>query len=159
MSFSGPGLASENCCKRFFNTICHLLFWCPLIVLAQILSNIKMFLSTKVTEFITIHPSHFELIKPTVLAILWKMYVDSSCSNFCIGIKISDASMSQSVIDPNEGCCIIRCTFLLTHIIPGMEAIWNGLPKSPSTSFHLMTQKKKLQWGSKVKKIGMQFTK
>ena len=46
------------------------------------------------------------------------MYIDSSCSNLDIGIKISDASTGTSVMDPNEGCCITRCTFLLTHIIP-----------------------------------------
>ena len=27
-------------------------------------------------------------------------------------------SVGPSVIDPNKGCCITRCTFLLTHIIP-----------------------------------------
>ena len=45
------------------------------------------------------------------------MYIDSSCQNLGIGIKISGVSMGPSVIDPNEGCCITRCTFLLTHII------------------------------------------
>ena len=34
-----------------------------------------------------------------------------------IGIKISDVSVGPLVIDPNKGCCIRRCTFLLTHII------------------------------------------
>ena len=27
-------------------------------------------------------------------------------------------SIGPSAIDPNKGCCITRCTFLLTHIIP-----------------------------------------
>ena len=46
------------------------------------------------------------------------MYIDSSCPNLGIGIKISDVWIGPSVIDTNEGRCITRCTFLLTHIIP-----------------------------------------
>ena len=65
----------------------------------------------------TIHPSHFGCIKSTILAGLRKMYIDSSCSNLGIGIKILDASIGPSVIDPYEGCCITTCTFLLTRII------------------------------------------
>ena len=65
-----------------------------------------------------IHPSHYGCIKSTILVGLRKMYIDSHCSNLGIGIKISDASIGLSVIDPNEGCCITRCTFLLTHTIP-----------------------------------------
>ena len=45
------------------------------------------------------------------------MYIDSSCQNLGIGIKISGVSMGPSIIDPNEECCITRCTFLLTNII------------------------------------------
>ena len=84
------------------------------------LGSTKMFLltTTKMNEFMTIHPSHFGYIKSTILAGLRKMYIDSSCSNLGIGIKISDASKGPSVIDPNKGCSIMRCTFLLTHIIP-----------------------------------------
>ena len=69
------------------------------------------------TEFMTLHPSHFGCIKPTVLAGLGKMYIDNPCSNLGIGIIILDASIGPSVIDSNDGCCIARCTFLLTHII------------------------------------------
>ena len=76
-----------------------------------------MFLSTKMSEFMTIHPSHFGCIKSIVLAGLRKMYIDSSCSNLGIGMKISDVSIGPLVIDPNKGCCNTRCTFLLTHII------------------------------------------
>ena len=84
------------------------------------LDNTKMFLltTTKISEFITIHPSHFGCIKSTILAGLRKMYRDSSCPSLGIGIKISDVLIGPSVIDPNEGCCITRCTFLLSHIIP-----------------------------------------
>ena len=74
-------------------------------------------MSTKMSEFMTIHP-YFGCIKSTILAGLRKMYMDSPCQNFGIGIKISDVSIGPSVVDPNEGCCITRCTFLLTHIIP-----------------------------------------
>ena len=84
------------------------------------LGNTKMFVltTTKMSELMTIYPSHFGYIKSAVLAGLRKMYIDSSCSNLGIGIKISDVSISHSVIDPNERCCITRCTFLLTNIIP-----------------------------------------
>ena len=46
------------------------------------------------------------------------MYIDGSCPALGIGIKVSDVLVGPSVIDPNEGCCITRCTFSLTHIIP-----------------------------------------
>ena len=69
------------------------------------------------SEFMTIHPSHFGCIKSTVLAGMRKMYMNSSCPNLGVGIKISDVSIGPSVIDPNEGFCITRCTFLSSHII------------------------------------------
>ena len=69
------------------------------------------------SEFMTIHPSHFGCIKSTVLAGMRKMYMDSSFPNLGVGIKISDVSIGPSVIDPNEGFCITRCAFLLSHII------------------------------------------
>ena len=46
------------------------------------------------------------------------MYIDGFCPGLGIGIKISDVTVGPAVIDPNEGWCITRCTFLLTHIIP-----------------------------------------
>ena len=74
--------------------------------------------TTKIREFITIHPSHFGCIKSAVLKELRQMYIDSSCPVLGIGIRISGFSVGPSVIDPVEGCCITKCTFLLTHIIP-----------------------------------------
>ena len=40
------------------------------------------------------------------------------CPSLGISIKILGLLVGPSVIDPNEGCCITRCTFLFTHIIP-----------------------------------------
>ena len=97
------------------------------------------------SEFMTIHPSHFGCIKSTVLAGLRKMYIDSPCSNLGIGIKIFDASIDPSVIDPNEGCCIARCTFLWIHIIPRVGDMLKKPTKEPFTSLHLMTEKEKLR--------------
>ena len=74
--------------------------------------------STKMNEFMTIHSSHFGCTKSTVLTGLGKIYIDSSFPNLGIGIKISDMSIGSSVIDPNKGYCISRCTLLLIHIIP-----------------------------------------
>ena len=74
--------------------------------------------TTKMSEFMTIHLSHFGCIKSAVLTGLTQMYVDGSCQGIGIAIKISDVSVGPSAIDPNEGCCITRSTFLLTHIIP-----------------------------------------
>ena len=56
------------------------------------------------SEFITIHPSHFGCIKSTILTRLRQMYIYGSCLGLGIGIKISDVSVGPSVIDPNEGC-------------------------------------------------------
>ena len=83
------------------------------------LGNTKMFLvtTTKMSEFTTIHPSHFGSVKSSILTWLKQMYIDSSCPNLGIGIKISNVSIGPSVIDPNEGFCITRCTFSLLHII------------------------------------------
>ena len=74
--------------------------------------------STKMSEFMRIHPSDFGCIKSAVLNGLRQMYIDGSCPGLGIDIRISDVSVGLSVIDPSEGCCIMRCTFLLTHKIP-----------------------------------------
>ena len=74
--------------------------------------------TTKMSEFMMIHSSDFECTKPAILTGLRQMYIYSSCPSLGIGIKTSGLSVDPSVIDPNEGCCITRCTFLLTHIIP-----------------------------------------
>ena len=64
------------------------------------------------------------------------MYIDSSCPGLGIGIKISDVSIGSSVIDPNEGCCIAKCTFLLSHIIPRAG---DKLEKPTKKSFHMFS--------------------
>ena len=64
------------------------------------------------------------------------MYIDSSCPGLGIGIKISDVSIGPSVIDPNEGCCIAKCTFLLSHIIPRAG---DKLKKPTKKSFHMFS--------------------
>ena len=60
--------------------------------------------TTKISEFMTIHPSHFGWIKSAVLTGLRQMYIDGSCPGLGIGIKVLDVSVGLSVIDPNEGC-------------------------------------------------------
>ena len=64
----------------------------------------------KMSEFMTIHPSHFGCIKSAVLTGLRKAYIEASCPGLGIGIKISGLSVRPLVIDPNEGCCITKCT-------------------------------------------------
>ena len=64
------------------------------------------------------------------------MYIDGSCPGLGIGIKVSDVLVGPSVIDPNEGCCITRCTFLLTHIIPRAG---NKLKRPTKKSFHVFS--------------------
>ena len=73
-----------------------------------------------------IHPSHFECIKSTILTGLGQMYIDSSCSNLGIAIKISNVSFNPAIIDPNEGLCLVKSNFLPQHIIPN---IWDNLKK------------------------------
>ena len=79
------------------------------------LGNTKMFLSTKMSEFVMLHSSQLGCVKSSILTRLKQMYIDSSCPGLGIDIKISDVSIGPSIIDPNEGCCVVMCTFLLTH--------------------------------------------
>ena len=44
--------------------------------------------------------------------------------------------VGPSVIDPNKGFCITRCTFLLTHIIPRSG---NKLKRPTKESFHMFS--------------------
>ena len=62
------------------------------------------------------------------------MYIDGFCQGLGIGIKISDVFVGPSVIDPNEGCCITSCTFLLTYIIPRAG---DKLKRPTKESFHV----------------------
>ena len=52
----------------------------------------------------TIHPSHFGCIKPTILTRLKQMYIDSSCPNLGTDIEMSVLHVGPAIIDPNEGC-------------------------------------------------------
>ena len=88
------------------------------------------------SEFMTIHPSHFGCVKSSILTRLKQMYINSSCPNLGIGIKISDVSIGPSIIDPNEGCCVAMCTFLLSHIIPKAG---DNLKKPTKKSFHVFS--------------------
>ena len=88
------------------------------------------------SEFMTIHPSHFGCVKSSILTRLKQMYINSSCPNLGIGIKISDVSIDPSIIDPNEGCCVAMCTFLLSHIIPKAG---DNLKKPTKKSFHVFS--------------------
>ena len=87
-------------------------------------------------EFMTVHPSHFGCVKSSILTRLKQMYINSSCPNLGIGIKISDVSIDPSIIDPNEGCCVAMCTFLLSHIIPKAG---DNLKKPTKKSFHVFS--------------------
>ena len=64
------------------------------------------------------------------------MCIEDSCPGLGIGIKISDVSVDPSVIDPNKGCCITRCTFWLVHIIPRTE---DKLKRPTKKSFHVFS--------------------
>ena len=66
------------------------------------------------------------------------MYIDSSHSNLGIGIKILNVSINPAIIDPNEECCITRCTFL-SHIIPRAR---NKLKKPTKEPFYLDDRRK-----------------
>ena len=64
------------------------------------------------------------------------MCIDGSCQSLGIGIKISDVSVGPSVTDSNEGCCIMRCTFLLTDIIARAR---EKLKRPTKESFHVFS--------------------
>ena len=83
--------------------------------------------ATKMSEFMTINPSHFGLKQ---------LYIDSFCQSLGIVIKISDVSVGPSATDTNEGCCSTRCTFLLTHIIPRAR---DNLRRPAKKSFHMLS--------------------
>ena len=82
------------------------------------------------------HSSHFGCIKSTVLIGLRQMYIDGSYPGLGISIKISGVLVGLPVIDPNEECCIMRCTFLLAHIIP--RAV-DKLKRPTKESFHVFS--------------------
>ena len=88
------------------------------------------------SEFMMIHPFHFGCIKSTILTGLRQMYIDGLSPSLGVGIKISGLSIGLSVIDPNEGCCITRCTFLLTYIIPRAG---DKLKRHTKKSFHMFS--------------------
>ena len=44
--------------------------------------------TTKMSEFMTLHASHFGCIKSAVLTVLRQMYIDGSCPGLGMGIKI-----------------------------------------------------------------------
>ena len=92
--------------------------------------------TTKMSEFMVIHLSHFGYIKSAVLAGLRQMYIDGSCPGLGIGIKISGLLVVLLVIDPNKVCCITRCTFSLMHIIPRAR---DKLKRPTKKSFHMFS--------------------
>ena len=49
--------------------------------------------TTKMSEFMTIHPSHFGCVKSSILTGLRQMYIGGSCPGLGIVIKISDVSV------------------------------------------------------------------
>ena len=103
----------------------------------------------------TIHLSHFGCLKSAVLTGLRQRYIDGFCPGLGIGIKISGVLVGPAVIDPNEGCCITKCTFLLMHIIPRAG---DKLKRPTKKSFHAFSfQEKKV--AMKVKRVKMQFTR
>ena len=61
------------------------------------------------------------------------MYIDSSCPSLGMVIKTSDVSVGPSVNDPNQGCYITRCKFLLTDII---SRAGNKYKRPNKKSFH-----------------------
>ena len=94
--------------------------------------------TTKMSEFMTIHPSQFGCIKSAVLTGLRQMYINSSCPNLGTVIKISNASINSAIIDHKKGCCLVDCTFLLQHIVP---KIWDKFKKKKiaKESFHVFS--------------------
>ena len=76
------------------------------------------------------------------------MYIDGSCKSLDIGIKISDVLVGPSVTDPNERFCIMRCTFLLTHIIPRAG---EKLKRPTKESFHVFS------FDDTEEKVGVRF--
>ena len=62
--------------------------------------------TTKMSEFMTIRPSHFECIKSAVLTGMRLMYIDGSCPGLGIGIKILDVSVGPPIIDPTKNVAL-----------------------------------------------------
>ena len=132
------------CCLHW--PLPHGLMACPLMVLhfrpfascRQNQNHHKMFLPTitRMSEFVMLYPSQFGCAKSSILTRLNPMYIDSSCPNLDIGIKIPSMCINSTVIDPKEWCCVARCTFLLRHIIPSPG---DKLTKSTKKSFHVFS--------------------
>ena len=68
-------------------------------------------------------------------------------------------SIGSSVIDPNEGFCIRRCTFLLPHIIPKAGNKLKKPKKEPFYVFSFDDTKEKVAVRFESEKVRMQFTR
>ena len=88
------------------------------------------------SEFMTIHLCHFGCIKYAVLTGLRQVYINGSCPGLDTGVKITDVLVFPSVIDPNKGCYITRCTFLSTHII---SRVGDKLKRPTKNSFYVFS--------------------
>ena len=64
------------------------------------------------------------------------MYIDSSYPNLGTDNEMSGVHVGPAIIDPNEGCCVAACTFLLTHIIPRTG---DKLKRTAKKSFHVFS--------------------
>ena len=88
------------------------------------------------SEFKMRNLSHFGCIKSTISTGLRQMYIDSFFPNLDMGIKISNGFINSPIIDPEEGCFLVKCTFLLQHII---LKIGKNLKKNTKESFHVFS--------------------
>ena len=91
-----------------------------------------MFLQTtaKMSEFMTINLSHFGCTKSAVLTGLRQTYSDGSCPGLGIGIKISDVSVSPSVIDPVKARpypSFFKKSFIFYELYKSKEAVFTDL--------------------------------
>ena len=139
MRFAAPCLSNEYACVRFFDLVYHfhLMLVLPIYSSSSNLGNRRCSCKQplKMSEFMTIHPSQFGCIKSAVLTGLKEMYIDGFGPILGIDIKISDVSVGPAVVDPNEGSCSTRCTFLSTRIIPRTR---DKLKRSTKKSFHMI---------------------
>lgn len=86
---------------------------------------------TRMQEKIIVPPSYFGSMTNIIFFIrqrLAQMYIHLSCPMLGIGLKISNISILNMLIDPDSGSSIASVEFSLTHLKPQQGKVFHHTP-------------------------------